>query len=62
MSQEIRGNDNARIVKIISSLMMIASVVVGPIGINLNSNATTLLAFVLFFVGLFGFVVGRFME
>lgn len=62
MSQEIRGNDNARIIKIIASLMMIASVVIGPFAASEGVDNVAIVAFIMFLVGLFGFCVGRFME
>jgi hypothetical protein len=55
MSIETRGNDKARRVKIISSILIISSIFVGIVGFGAAG-------IIMFFVGFFGFIVGRFME
>jgi hypothetical protein len=53
---------DAKKVKIVSCLMMVASVPGCGIAATTNSNVIMGISGILFFGGLLGFVIGRFME
>ncbi len=61
-SQETRGRDNARIVKIVSALGMVLGIFVGCAAATTESSFLGAISVSLLVGGFFGFVVGRFME
>jgi hypothetical protein len=62
MTTEIKTNNSARKVKLISFLCLVAGLLGSIIGVAVEADAVLVLGTLLFFGGFFGFVVGRFME
>ena len=65
MSQETRGSDDARKVKVFSALAMVGGVIVAPIGAAIGGafgELLTLVGLVGLAGGFIGFVIGRFMD
>lgn len=59
---EPKKSSDAKVVKIVSSLMMVISVIGLGVAATISSGVLTGFCSLILFIGFIGFIVGRFME